>query len=163
IGFVGAVVVLVAMTTATWAPGWGSATGAWQGFAGNTRKHMSTAASNSLGLEPALSFRPSTRAAEIERFWLDGPWDTWVASHADTFEKRKPLFWAIAAAFLALFAAAVRKAADDEAMILGLAILPVVLTLSNYYYSVLLAFAFLWPRNRGIGVALVALAALTTL
>ena len=62
-----------------------------------------------------------------------------------------------------MFVAAVRKADDDEAIVLGLAILPVLLTLANYYYSLLLAFAFFWRRDAKIGVALVALAALTAL
>ena len=163
IGFLATAAVLIGITTVTWAAAWGSPAGAWQGFAANTRKHMSGAMTNSLGLEPALSFRPSTRAAEIEGLWLDGPWDTWIAAHAETFEERKPIYWAIAAGFLALFVAAVRKADDDEAIVLGLAILPVLLTLANYYYSLLLAFAFFWRRDAKIGVALVALAALTAL
>ena len=67
------------------------------------------------------------------------------------------------AAFLALLAAACRGQEDWVALTLGIGAIPFFLDLTSYYYGILLAFAFLWPRDKLAGVWLSLCAMLTGL
>jgi hypothetical protein len=160
-GFAMAAAVLLAFTTVTWRGGWGGPLEPWKAFASNSRKHLETPITNHIGLKPALWFSPDTRAAKLEDFWIDGPWDSWMAAHTATSQNRRPVYLAIAVIFVIGFWAAVRRANDWIALIASVALLPFATTLANYYYSVFLMLGFLWPLDKRIGVGLTALATLT--
>jgi hypothetical protein len=160
-GFALTAMALAAVTTLTWASPWRGSLEPWKAFAANSRKHLATPSTNRLGLKTVLSFSPAGRAAAVEDLWLDSPWDTWKAARTLTFEQRKPLYWIVVLLFLAVFAASVTAVDDWIAIVLAVTLLPIVASISNYYYSILLVLAFLWPRDKSIGVGLVLLAALT--
>jgi hypothetical protein len=79
------------------------------------------------------------------------------------FEERVYLFAGLVLGFLILLARAVKNEEDWVAAVLAVGLVPVATELTCYYYSVLLAFGFLWTRRESIGVGLCALAALTCL
>jgi hypothetical protein len=160
-GFAVAAAILLAFTTVTWSGRWDGPLDPWNAFATNSRKHLETPITNHIGLKPALWFSPDTRAAKLADFWVDGPWDSWRAAHTATSKSRRPIFLAVAVLFVAVFWVAVRRADDWLAVVAGVALLPFATTLANYYYSVMLMFGFLWPRDKPIGVGLAALSALT--
>jgi hypothetical protein len=160
-GFALATVLLLTFSGLTWSGPWGGPLEPWKAFASNSRKHLETPISNHVGLKPALWFSPETRAAALEAFWVDGPWDSWRAAHTATAERRMPLYLVVTAVFVVLFWRAVRSAADWIALISGVALLPFATTLANYYYSVLLVFGLLWPLDKPTGAGLAALSALT--
>jgi hypothetical protein len=134
----------------------------WRAFAQNSLKHLSTPITNHIGLKPVLWFSSDTRAVHMKQFWLDGPWDTWRAARTATFESRKPLYIAIALAFLALFAWNVSRLDDWMVVAFSVALLPFATTLANYYYSVFLVFGLIWALDKPIGVGLAALTCFTT-
>jgi hypothetical protein len=155
-------VVLLTLSTVTWSGRWEGSLEPWKGFASNSRKHLDTPITNHVGLKPALWFSSETRAARLADFWVDGPWDSWRRARTETVESRKPLYVAIVLLFLVVFWSSVRRLDDWIVLVAGIALLPFVTTLANYYYSVLLLFGLLWPRDKAIGLALVTLSALTT-
>ena len=61
----------------------------------------------------------------------------------------------------ALFAWAAWRSPPWEAAVLGAGLMVVAAQIPCYYYALLLVYAFLWPQRPSIGVALVALAALS--
>jgi hypothetical protein len=132
---------------------------AWDGFAANSRKHLSTPLTNNMGLKTVLSFSPSTRSARIGAFWIDTPWDTWSEARHRVFEQREPFFWLLVVAFVALLARAVEMQEDWVALVLGTTLVPVATELTCYYYAVFMLFALLWRKWEWSGAALCALAA----
>ena len=160
-GLAGGAVLLVALTQITWDQRGITATEPWRAFVANSSKHLSTPSTGTIGLRTLLSFSEASRTANVERFWLDEPWDTWRAARTRVFESRRWVYWALVLPFLILFTVAARKTPAWVALVLGVALLPIVANLNSYYYSVLLVFAFLWPADRLIGVALAALSAFT--
>jgi hypothetical protein len=156
-----AAAVLLTFSTLTWKAQGLSPLAPWKGFAVNSQKHLSTPITNHVGLKPVLWFDPDTRAVKLSQFWLDGPWDTWRAARTQTFESRKPLYAAIVIAFVARFAASVRSLPDWIVLILGVALLPFVTTVANYYYAAFMLFGLLWPIDKAIGVAVAVLTVAT--
>jgi hypothetical protein len=49
------------------------------------------------------------------------------------------------------------------ALTLGVGLIPMVGNLTSYYFSMLLVFAFLWPRHAVVGIGLLGLSAVTNL
>jgi hypothetical protein len=136
--------------------------GAWSDFARNTRLHVGTPGSNLLGLRTALSYHPEGRLSVLLSRSAD-PSHAWKEKRRETFAARRPLFYALAAAYLALLAWAVRGQPDWAAAVLGLGALPILLEPTCYYTSVLAAFGLLWTRRESVGVALCGLSALSWL
>jgi hypothetical protein len=133
----------------------------WTAFARNSRKHLATPLTNNVGLRTVVSFAPSTRAARIRKYWIDSPWDVWMDARKRVFDERFPLYVALVALFLAGLASAVRGREDWVALTLAVGMIPVLTDLTGYYYGILLAYAFLWSRDRIIGIALALLSAVT--
>ena len=75
--------------------------------------------------------------------------------------ERRPLQIVIVTAFIFLLAAAVRARENWTALTLGVGAIPLVVEVSGYYYGILAAFAFLWPRYPVTGVGLTATALLS--
>jgi hypothetical protein len=136
---------------------------AWTEFISNTRKMATTSSVNQVGLPVVLAFDPAMRSERVVRFWVDTPWDVWREGRQRTLHDRRFLQLALVAGFLVLLALAVRGCDDWVALTLGVAAIPMLLELSNYYYGILMAFAFLWPLRPLAGVSLAATALLSNL
>jgi len=63
------------------------------------------------------------------------------------FDERRIVYYVVVAAFLVLLAAACRGQEDWIVLTLGIGAIPFFVDLTSYYYGILLAFAFLWPRD----------------
>jgi hypothetical protein len=136
---------------------------AWEGFVANSRKHLATPLTNNMGLKTIMSFEPKSRAAVLGAFWIDKPWDTWNAARRRVFEERKPAYWALVAAFVALLAFAVERQDDWVALVLGTALIPVATELTCYYYAILAIFGLLWRKFPLSGALLCGLAAASSI
>jgi hypothetical protein len=133
----------------------------WTAFSRNSRKHLSTPSTNLVGLPVVVSFDPSTRASRISRYWMDAPWDVWVAARRRVLDERFPWYVALATILGALLVAAIRGRDDWMVLTLSVGLIPVLTSVSCYYYGIFLVYAFLWPRDRGVGAGLTALSLLT--
>jgi hypothetical protein len=130
--------------------------GAWLGFARDMRLHVSAPSSNSVGLETLLSYSPAGRLAALEQQAGD-PGSAWKQAREQNLAARRPLFAALAAAYLLLLALALSRQESWVAAVLGIGALPVLLNPSCYYTSVLLLFGLLWTRREAVGALLCAL------
>ncbi len=119
----------------------------WSAFARNSRKHLSTPLTNNVGLPMLISFEPASRSVHVQRFWVDSPWDVWMDARRRVFDERRIVYYVVVAAFLVLLAAACRGQEDWIVLTLGIGAIPFFVDLTSYYYGILLAFAFLWPRD----------------
>jgi len=160
-GAAGAALLILAFTAVTWHGRAGGTVEPWRAFTENSRKHLDTPVRSHLGLKPALWFDPGTRGAMMMGYWIDGPWDSWMAARRATLESRRPLSYAIVAGFVLLFWRFARRAEPWAVVAAGVLLLPFMTTLASYYYSTLLLVGLFWPRDRLVGVGLAALTALT--
>lgn len=135
----------------------------WTAFAQNSRKLVATALTNHVGLPVVVAFDPSTRSEEVAAYWIDSPWDMWKEARRRVFDQRYPLYIALVLGFGVLLARAVDRREDWIALVMGIGAIPVLTELTSYYYVMLLAFAFLWPRYPSAGIGLTLTALLTTL
>jgi len=128
-------------------------------FIDNSKKHLETPLTNNMGWKTLVAYQTETRA----RVALGGdgadPFGAWKAARRHVFAERLPFFLAGLAAFLGLLAWAAAGQPDWVALTLGVGLIPFATELTCYYYSFLLAYAFLWPRRPLIGVGLLAVAA----
>jgi hypothetical protein len=135
----------------------------WTEFLSNTRKMATTSSVNQVGLPVVLAFDPAMRSERVVQFWVDSPWDVWREGRQRALHDRRFLQYALVSGFLVLLALAVRGRDDWIALTLGVAAIPNLLELSNYYYGILMAFAFVWPLQPIAGVSLAATALLSNL
>lgn len=131
---------------------------AWNDFLSNTRRMAHVSSANHVGLPTVLAFDPTYRSARVKNLWVDSPWDVWSAGRSQTLQERRPLQFLLVAAFMVLLAFSIAGRDDWIALTLGVAAIPVLVELSNYYYGVLLALAFLWPLRPTTGIGLAATA-----
>jgi hypothetical protein len=137
---------------------------AWSGFIDNSRKHADTPLTNHMGLKTVVAYDHDTRARLSAPLGLEeDPFLVWKEARRRVFEERVYLFAGLVLGFLILLARAVKNEEDWVAAVLAVGLVPVATELTCYYYSVFLAFGFLWARRESIGVGLCALAALTCL
>jgi hypothetical protein len=133
--------------------------GAWPAFAENSRVLLGTPLRNHVGLRTVLAFDRAATSRKLLDPALDDPYARWKEARLRTFAARRPVFVLCLAGFVALLAAATRRAEDWEATVLALGLIPIALELTGYYWSVLAAYALLWERRPWIGAALCALSA----
>jgi len=133
----------------------------WSAFAQNSRKHLQTPLTNNVGLPMLISFDPSSRAARISKFWVDAPFDAWMAAHNRAFADRRLIYFAIVMGFVILLAMAAKGRDDWTALVLGIGAIPIFTAVTCYYYGILLGFGFLALRDKLTGAALTFLAAAT--
>jgi len=130
----------------------------WLDFVHNTRLHMDTPGSNTMGLKTALSYTSSGRL-EILQARDPDPSKAWKEARHSAFSKRRPIFFVLGLGFLALLVRSLKRQEDWAAGVLGLGALPILLEPACYYTSVLLLFGLLWTRREIVGAALCALSA----
>jgi hypothetical protein len=157
-----AVGVGVSLVLFAWGPvlTTGSA-GIWREFAANSAKHLATPTHNLVGLPAFLAY---DRDADLEVMTdplLFDPYFPWRAHRMAAERNAGPSRWAAVIGFLALLAVAVRRAPDRAAAVLGLGLVPMLLSVSCLYYVVLLLYALLAASSPWTGVGLAALAWIT--
>jgi hypothetical protein len=133
----------------------------WSEFFSNTRRMAETSSVNQVGLPTLLAFSPAHRSSRVLDLWVDSPWDVWRAGRSGTLHERRALQMLLVAAFMVLLAFSVAGRDDWIALTLGVTAVPILVELSNYYYGVLLALAFLWPLRPIVGIGLAATALLS--
>jgi hypothetical protein len=130
---------------------------AWTDFAENTRLHLATPGSNTVGLRTALSYSQAGRLKQLAT--NPDPSAAWKRAREAAFQDRRVLYALALLAYLALLLRALAGQDAWAAAILGIGALPVLLDPACYYTKVLFVFAFLAPRREAIGVALLGLSA----
>jgi len=121
--------------------------GIWSQFVGNTAKHTATPQYQAMGVLPLLLHIDQAELRESPRV---------VAEDLEASYRRsgpRLLSLVLMAGFLPLLLLAVRGEEDWVAAILGLAWLPFVAWISNYYWSILLLFGLLVVDRRPQGPA----------
>lgn len=130
----------------------------WRGFVANSRKHLDAPSANNMGLKTLLSVapeRPPRLAPGDDPGWV------WWQPHAEALAARMPLFWLLLALFGVLLARAALRQPDWAATLASLGLVPFALTVSCYYYVLLLGYGLLVVLGEGWGAAACALAAAT--
>jgi hypothetical protein len=134
---------------------------AWPAFVRNSSLDLATPSGNFLGWKTVVAYEHATRmTAARDPAQLD-PAVPWQQARRAVFANRAALYWAGVAGFLVLLVAAVRRSEDATAAVLGTGLMVIAAQIPSYYYALLLVYACLWPRSPAIGVALVALSALS--
>ena len=132
----------------------------WGEFFENSRASLRSTGTNTVGLRAALSYEHDNRLqAKLESSGSEGHRE-WLDDKRDVFERRTPLFWGLAVAFLVLFALTVRGRPDWVALTLGIGLIPILAFPSCYYFSIFAGLGLLYDRyGDGVGASLCALAA----
>jgi hypothetical protein len=133
---------------------------AWSEFAHNSRVHLATPLANHAGLRTILSYDPAMRTELSRDAALEDPMERWKAARSQRSARFAWLHAALAAGFGALIALAGAGRPPWLAAVLGIAWIPIGAELTAYYWSVLLALAFLHERHAWLGAALCGLSAL---
>jgi hypothetical protein len=137
---------------------------AWPAFFHNTVKHAETPLTNYVGLRTVLGFQWATRQKVLYEPGAVDPYHTFREVRRSVFQRNLFLWIAIVAGFLALLLHALRKSTEWWiTATLGLGLIPMLLELTQYYFSFLLVAAFLGSERRSVPVALLLLAAVTHL
>ena len=133
----------------------------WRAFAQNSRKHLSNASENRMGLKILVSFDPADRAQVLKDLWIESPGDAWTMARARVFARRQPFYWVLVAGLLVLLVRAVAGTPLWLAAVLGTSFM-VALELACYYYAIFLVFAFAGTSRRNLEGAWLALASAAT-
>jgi len=118
----------------------------WREFAEKSRTHLSTPLANHVGLATLLSFDSAQRSARSRDPSLADPMERWKEARRARFAERRMLFVALVAGFAVWLAHAAGRAPLWAGAALGVALIPVALELTAYYWSALLLLAFLGGR-----------------
>lgn len=133
----------------------------WLEFAANSRKHLRTPQSNVVGIEPLLTFRQETRLGLLtDRLLVDRD-AVWASQREAATRRAWPARSVAVAAYVLLLVLAVRGRTDWIASVLGLGLMPMLFTLSTYYYSAWVVFGTVAGLHPGVGFGLAALAWVT--
>jgi hypothetical protein len=146
------------------ASGW--ATGgldAWPEFAANSKKHLSTALTNNMGLKTALGYDVDTSAKYLRNASLHDPFSTWKDARSYFYKKRQVILYGLLLLFCVILARAADREPDWAAACLGAGLIAMATELTCYYYGFLLAYGLLWGRRQIPGILATALAGLTCL
>ena len=153
-GVLGAVAVAIPLSIAV------NGTSSWREFAENSRVHLSTPLANHLGLRTVLSYDASMRTELARDATQDDPMGPWKQARREHFERYAALYGVLVLVFGALIARAAAAQPLWIGAVLGVAWIPVGAELTAYYWTVLLALAFLMERHGVMGAALCGLSAL---
>ena len=140
----------------------GGGTQAYTAFVKNTQKHKETALTNYMGLRTIVAYRYGEAGRNLKNEHDVDPWGKWKQARVRAFERAKPLYVLLAAAYLALLGFAVWKRQPWEAAALGvtfIAIGPVELTC--YYYAFVMGVALLHATEEKVGRIMLIMTAAT--
>jgi len=135
--------------------------GAWPEFVRNTEKHASTPLTNYMGLRTILGFRWEERQRYTYNPNLGDPFHDFREARKATFRGLlgQPFFIALVLAYLIFLSWGLRL--EMEWWVLaafGFGVIPISTELACYYFSFLMAAAFLWDKRPPIAIGLLVLA-----
>jgi hypothetical protein len=130
--------------------------GAYREFVENSVKHTATPLTNYMGLRTIVAYRPSEAGRFLRNPNATDPWGAWKRARLRAFEEAKPVFFGLAAAYLALLGLAVRSAPAWAAAALGATVCAVAVELTSYYYAFVLAVALAAHRREIVAKILLA-------
>jgi hypothetical protein len=135
---------------------------AWPAYVTNITKHARSFASNFTGLRTVMAYDHDTRSARTARLGLERDvFRIWTAYREQTLRERRLAFGGLTLALSVLVVASVARQTPWVAAVLGLGLVPVLTSISSYYYSCFLLFGLLGWLRPSVGVALCILAAAT--
>jgi hypothetical protein len=132
---------------------------AWPDFVANSRKHLATPLLNFVGWKTVVAFDPATPSSALRNSALDDPFTPWHEAMRANFEKRRFVYWAGVAAFVALLAAALARTSLGTAPLLGIGLVVVCAQIGSYYYALLLGYGLLAVSIEAVGIGLLLLSA----
>jgi hypothetical protein len=133
----------------------------YQDFVRNTEKHSGTALTNNMGLRTVVAYRPWEASGKLRSEGQIDPWAKWKQARLDSFQRAKPVYLAVVAAFLVLLGLAVRQAEPWAALALSATFIPFGVELTCYYYSFLIVVALLCVKSERLAQRLLLLTAFT--
>ncbi len=156
----GCIVALALLIPASrWATG---GLDAWPEFAQNSKKHLSTALTNNMGLKTVMGYDLATRAVNMRNDKLSDPFKQWKEAKEHYYKVRAPYFYAVIFLFCLMLArAADREREDWAAACLGTGLIAIGPELTCYYYGFLLTYGLLWERRKLPGILAALLAGAT--
>jgi len=125
-------------------------------FAGEMASYATLKARNSMGLRALLTFTPDPPPPRLVDGRLVHVEADRMAQNRRVFAARRPLYWAMVAAFAWLFWRALREAEDWEAACLGFVLVFVLTQPASYYASCIVGAALLGTRRTPIALATLA-------
>ncbi|HEX7477951.1 MAG TPA: hypothetical protein VF331_09100, partial [Polyangiales bacterium] len=135
---------------------------AWPEFAQNSKKHLSTALTNNMGLKTVMGYDVATRAINMRNDKLSDPFKQWKDAKEHFYKVRAPYFYAIIFLFCIMLArAADREGEEWAAACLGTGLIAIGPELTCYYYGFLLTYGLLWERRKLPGILAALLAGAT--
>lgn len=136
--------------------GTGKGFDAYRGFTRTMLTHMGTPLTNNMGLKTVVAFRPDKRAEKMHNSRKIDPFEDWKSERREIFNTMKPLFLFLILAFFFLFWRAVTQPQIEiwEAAALGFTLIPMTNELTCYYYSFVVAGAFLATKRPQLGLIL---------
>ena len=156
-GCIGALLVLV--PASSWAT---HGLDAWGEFATNSKKHLSTALTNNMGLKTITGWDYATRAINMRNDKLEDPFKEWKDAKHHFYTTRAPIFALLLIAFCVMLARAGDRERDEwAAACFGTGLIAIGPELTCYYYGFLLTYGLLWPRRKLPGIVACVLAGVT--
>ena len=134
---------------------------AWPEFLRNTRKHASTPLTNYMGLRTIIGFRWEARQRYTYNPNLEDPFHDFREARKAAFRGLlgQALFIALVVAYLGFLSWGFRR--EMEWWVLaafGFGVIAIATELACYYFSFLMAAAFLWEKRPPIAIVLLVLA-----
>jgi hypothetical protein len=106
---------------------------AWGGWLHKIEIHTEKANTNHVGVRTVSAFDPDLISTKVVNPALPEPWMPWQQSQLDTYERHKPLAWALRIVFCVLCLIACRGARPEHAALIGTLLIPVLTYPANYY------------------------------
>ncbi|HEX2675255.1 MAG TPA: hypothetical protein VHM19_01410, partial [Polyangiales bacterium] len=135
---------------------------AWPEFALNSKKHLSTALTNNMGLKTVMGYELKTRAQDMRNDKLEDPFQDWKDAKEHFYHTRAPFYFLVILIFCYMLARAADREEDEwAAACLGTGLIVMAAELTCYYYGFLLSYGLLWKRRKLPGILVTALSAFT--
>ena len=134
---------------------------AYKRFVENTVKHKETPLTNYMGLRTVLAYRPGEAGRDLKDDKLTDPWIRWKQARLDGWKEARPVYVVCVLGFLVLLGLAVRRVEPWEAAAMGVAMIPVGVELTCYYYAFIIGVALLYEKREDVGWWLLMLTAFT--
>lgn len=141
-GGLGAVVLFVGLTSAVY--GYEESWGAWFEKIGI---HKDKPNVNHIGIRTLVSYEPEHVARKVILPDHPEPWTRWQQTQLAAYEARAPLRYAVILGWFGLALWAARRKSLEQAALLGMMLIPVLLYPANYYYHHILVLPLLAFRS----------------
>jgi len=133
----------------------------YEEFVANSVKHKETPLTNYMGWRTVVAYRPSEVGRLMKNRNVTDPWAKWKQARLDAYKAAKPIYLAGILGFLILIYLAVRKRTEHAwmAAAFGVALIPMTVELTCYYYAFIIGLALLSEKQESVGRLLLLLCA----